>query len=326
MPAGGRNPAQISALGDGDTVAAGEIGPDLDTDEARRPEQSLDSGALIGPDLEHEPASRPDPSGAASTSRRIAPRPSTPANTACGGSQSRTAGSSSGESVATYGGFATARSTTVPVGRASNHEPSAMRTLAAAASDAGEVGPRHVERIGIVVDEPHRHSGHRELIGEGEPDRARAGPQVGDRDRQRSGPRQLDGDPGDDLGLGPGDQHAPVDGEVEVAERPPAEDVGERFTGGVPGEHRVEVGDHPVRRRLVEHVVDAIGATGDLAQPPGRRPLADPLRRLGEQRPPRDGRRVFRRQGASASWRARSSAASAATTSSSAPASTSARR
>ena len=131
---------------------------------------------------------------------------------------------------------------------------------------------------------------------------------------------------GDDLGLRPGDQHPPVDGEVEVAERPPAEHVGERLTGGVAGDHRVEVGDHALGRRLVEHVLDAVGAAGHLAQPAGRRALADPRGRLGEQRPPGDGARRRPRQGASASWRARSSAASAATTSSRSPASTSARR
>ncbi len=101
-----------------------------------------------------------------------------------------------------------------------------------------------------------------------------------------SAARQLDGDAGDHLGLRAGDEHAPIDEQVEVTEPPPAEHIGERLAGSVAFEHGVEVGDHPLGRRLVEHVVEPIGAAGDLAQPPRGRPLADPRRRLGEQLPP----------------------------------------
>ena len=97
---------------------------------------------------------------------------------------------------------------------------------------------------------------------------------------------ELDGDPGDDLRLGPRDQHPPIDGEIELAEAPSTEDVGERLAGAMAGQHRVEVGDHPLRGRLVEHVLDAVGAARHLADPTRRRAFTHRRRRLGEQLAP----------------------------------------
>ena len=47
--------------------------------------------------------------------------------------------------------------------------------------------------------------------------------------------RRVDRGAGDEFGLGPWDQHPPVDGQVDVPERPLAEHVLERLAGGQPG-------------------------------------------------------------------------------------------
>ena len=92
-----------------------------------------------------------------------------------------------------------------------------------------------------------------------------------------SRPGQLDGDAGDDLGLRPRDQHPAVDGEVEVAEPPAAEDVR-------PAAHRRGGGRSwrrggrpcPTGRRLVEPTsLEAVGAARPprtASGPPGGRP------------------------------------------------------
>ena len=78
--------------GDGHPVAAGEVGPDLDVGETARP------GAAPRPpvpDRRRSPAPASPPAGSIGgrrpRARRMAARPSAPANTACAGSQRRTA-------------------------------------------------------------------------------------------------------------------------------------------------------------------------------------------------------------------------------------------
>jgi hypothetical protein len=81
---------------------------------------------------------------------------------------------------------------------------------------------------------------------------------------------EVDRDAGDEFGLGPRDQYAAVDREIEVAETPSPEHVLQGFAGAVPGDHRIEVGDHPLGDRLVEGSVVSGTVEGgrDLAQPP----------------------------------------------------------
>ena len=75
-------------------------------------------------------------------------------------------------------------------------------------------------------------------------------------------------------------------------------DTNSTFAGAlaaVAGEHGVEVGDHPLGDRLVEHVLDAVGPARHLAQPPRRRPLPDHRGRLREQLAPVHATRRLRR-------------------------------
>ena len=268
---------------------------------------------------------------------RTASRPSGPANSAVCGSHSRTASSSSAVSSATYGGLATDEVEHHPGGQRVEPVARGDADAGAAPTEPGEVGPGDVEGVRRCIGQPD-HRAEWELVGDRQADGARARPEVGDRDGAGQRPGQVDRDAGDDLGLGPRDQHAAVDGEVEVPEAPAPEHVGERLAGPVPGDHRVEVGDHPLGRRLVEDVLDAVGPARHLAQPAGRRPLARPRPRSSRATPAsarRHSRRSSGTDGAapaahgnvsSASWRARSSAARAATTSSRSPARTSASR
>ena len=221
-----------------------------------------------------------------------------------------------------YGGLATARSNVVPRGRASNHEPMAMRTLRPRRPSPARLARATSMASALDVGEPHGDPVQRQLVGERQADRSRPGAEVGDRQRPRHRARQLDGDAGDDLGLRPRDQHPPVDGEVEVAEAPMAEHVRQRLAGEMTLDHRVEMGDHASVGLVERRRFELVGAARLLAQPAGDG-IADRSR----------VRRCMPRQSAPprhssspASCRVRSSAARAATTSSRSPASTSARR
>ncbi len=177
--------------GDGDAVAAGEVGADLDRLVAAGGEQLGDRGALVGADLEDEPAARLGSTAArrrrsrgwrrARPARRTAP-PAAP-------TRAPTA-STSGESSAMYGGLATARSSVVPAGRASNHDPTAMRTLRPRRPSPARLARATSMASALGVGQPHGDAVERQLVGERQPDRSRPGAEVGDgqRARQRAAP------------------------------------------------------------------------------------------------------------------------------------------
>ncbi len=340
---GGTIPPSSGDAADGDAVAAGEVGTDRHVGVAGLAQQPLD-GRRPGRRRSPAPASRRGGSAPGRrrraggwrrgrrgrrTARRAAPSRRTPAST-------------SGDPSATYGGLATTTSGTTPSGRASNHDPAAMRTLAPLGGRCRRGWPgrrrgRRARRRSATPCTPSTGSSSASAS----PMAPEPVPRSATVDRARHGPGEVDGDAGDDLGLRPRDQHPAVDEQVEVAEAPPAEHVGERLAGRVAGEHGVEVGDHALRspaRRARRR--------GGRPRWPPRTATAPPAahrpgRRLGQQLPPVTASpvtvcrqltrsRVRRSTGhvasSSASWRARSSAARAATTSSRSPARTSARR
>ena len=89
----------------------------------------------------------------------------------------------------------------------------------------------------LGVGDPDRGAVERQLGRHRQADRARPGAEIGDETRRRKGRRQLDRDACHQLGLGPRDQHAPIDRQVERAEPPSAEHVLQRFAGAVAGDH-----------------------------------------------------------------------------------------
>ena len=92
----------------------------------------------------------------------------------------------------------------------------------------GEIGPGDLQGGRADVGGPHLRG--RQLRRQGQGQGAAARPEVGDGERGVAGAAGLgDGDLGRHLGLGAGDQHPPVDEQVEPPERPPAEHVLERL-------------------------------------------------------------------------------------------------
>jgi hypothetical protein len=208
-------------------------------------------------------------------------------------------------------------------------------------TEPNRVRPGHGEGLVGRVGEPDLDP--LPLGGQRQADRPRAGAEV-DRDELASplgdertkSVELVEGQSGHHLGLGSGDQHPPVDEQVEGAEAPAADDVLQRFTGDAPLEHQVE----EVHAALGGGVVEAERVLGPLV---ARRPLDDAAgldaggpgigdARLGEatlglggEHPPRDralGQRGRGHPSRSRSWVARSSAIRASTTSSRSPAST----
>ena len=272
--------------GDGDAVAAGEVGADLDRIVAGGDEQLGDT-ADPGQRRSRERANRrraptaarrrrsPGWRRARPARRTVPPAAPTPARPARRQASRRRCTAD----------WLTTRSSVVPAGRASNHDPAAMRTLRPRRPSPARLA--RATSIGVVVDvgHPHGDTVERQLVGEGQPDRSRTGAEVGDGQRARQRARQLDGDAGDDLGLRPRDQDPAVDGEVEVAKAPVAEHVRQRLTGEVALDHLVEMGDHARRGRFAEHALEAVDAAARLlAQPPGDR-VADAVTGLAVAAP-----------------------------------------
>ena len=188
------------------------------------------------------------------TARRPAPSRSTVSSTSGSHRSRRTAGSPR------------PRRTRTSAGRASNHEPSAMRTLRPGAPEPGQVGPGDIEGVGAGVGEPHGRPVERQFGGERQPDRADPVPRSA---TDRGGP---DG-PG--LARSP---HRPRVRSRVAGSAPAGRSAKSRwrnahwpstYWSGSPGEagdHRVEVGDHSLGRDVAEH-------RGELARsPPTPRP------------------------------------------------------
>ena len=175
--------------------------------------------------------------------------------------------------------------------------------------EAGEVGPRHGERVGRHVGGPDVGATERQLGSERQRDRARPGAEVGDHDpasvgQQRAGgaERMLD----HVLGLGPRDQHPPVDQQVELAEPPRSEHVLQRLA-------------RPRGERPSPRSAPSRPSSSAAVEVTARRLLGDPARLAPRQQPRRrvDDQVEPRRAGqpaVPASCRARSSATSASTT------------
>ena len=165
----------------------------------------------------------------------------------------------------------------VPAGRASNHDPAAMRTLRAAAADAGEVGPGDVEGVGATSVSHTVTPSTGSSSASASPIAPEPVPRSATVSGRGSVAGQLDGDAGDDLGLRPRDQHPAVDGQVEVAEAPAAEHVRQRLAGR-DGGRAWRRGGRPcaaVAGSSSTSSSSPVGAARHLAQPAGRRPLAD---------------------------------------------------
>ena len=120
------------------------------------PEQLLDGRALIGADLQHQPAPRPDPSG------RFGHQPADRVEAVRAGEHGvrRLPPANGLIELGRVGGHVR-RVRHRDVDDRAGGQPVEPRALGDAhvggpAPDAGEVGPGHVERIGVVVDEPHR--------------------------------------------------------------------------------------------------------------------------------------------------------------------------
>ena len=117
--------------------------------------------------------------GAPATTRRMASSPSAPANSARG-SHSATDASRSASPSATYGGLLTITSNRSPAGSASNHDRCRPGRCGRPA-DPRQVRTSDCERVVADVGDPDRRPLERQLGRQRQPDRARAGAEVGDR-------------------------------------------------------------------------------------------------------------------------------------------------
>ena len=228
---------------------AGEVGSDLDVGIAGRIGTTrAPRGPWSAPisSTSHPPGTRW--CGAPLTRWRMSSSPSNPPNSARWGSHSRTESSIEARTV---GDVRRVGDDQVEAGVAGQRfEPRPVRhtDVDGRPSEPGEVGAGDVERIGVDVGDPDRRARERELVGEREPDRARAGAEIGDGDRRPARRRQRDRHLRHQLGLGSRDQHSRVDGQVELSEAPATEHVLQRLAGTEPVEHGVEMSNHPLRR------------------------------------------------------------------------------
>ena len=219
--------------------------------------------------------------------------PSSPANSALAGSHSPTAAR----------GPATRRPRTADSRRsrrsrrrrasASNHEPCATRTFAAAGPMPGKIRTCDIERVGAGVGDPDLGALTREFVGHREPDRSGSGAEVGDRARRTAGCCELDRD-----------LRRPA--RSRVAESAPD---GRRRASGAGSSTRP--GRTAAARRIGTERPSSRGATPSAPWLPRRGvrgsrrrrhwptrprttiersdPVVDDRRRLGPQLPPRDG-------------------------------------
>ena len=277
--------------GDGHAVATGQVGADRDVGVAAAHEQALDGIALVGADLEHEPAAGSQPARCGDDDRADVVEPVGPGEQRLVGLPRHDRRGDVGAARRHVGRIADDEIERRSGGQRIEPVPAGDAHVGRSPAEAGEVGVGDVEGVVAGVGEPHRDAVDRQLVGEGQTDRPRTGPEVGDHGRAGQGASEVDGDAGDHLGLRPRDQHPSVDGEVDVAERPPSEHIGQRLTGEITGDHRVEVGDHAGGRRLVPNRLEPIGAARHLAHPARRLAIVEAGDGVGEQRPPRGGRR-----------------------------------
>ena len=162
------------------TRPAGEIGAHEHVGVAERARPLDHRVGLMRCELAHERAAGTSHSRACASRCSSASRPVGPDTSAPRGSKPATSSGRLGTSCsATYGGFDTMSSSPPRSVVGQRVEPRPDRRADPGRRAAGDVGARHVERVGAHVGGPHHHVG--ELGVEGERDRAGTGAEVGDR-------------------------------------------------------------------------------------------------------------------------------------------------
>ena len=332
------------AAGDDHAIAAGQVGPHLDIDESGVEQQRLHLTPLVRADLEYERAARSEP--------RASARDDQPQRVETVGTRVERGRRLPGlhdrlDVVGVGGDIGRVRDDHVRrhverkcVEPGTGGDPDDARRP----PESGEIRARQIERRLARVREPDRGSLGGEFIGDRQPDGAGPGAEIDDRAGRAVPAGDLDRHPGDHFGFRSRDQRPRIDRQVDAPEAPVTQHVLHRLARAVAGEHRFEVGHHPLGR-LVPEQRDELGGIdrgGLLAQPPGVCRIADRVGGLSQHLSPGDDRVVDHRAGRSqtaitvesqwnhgepsASSLARSSAARASTTIWRSPASTSVRR
>ena len=212
--------AEGRGAGEGDAGLPGEVGADLAVGVTMRFEQGVHGWALVVADLEHQPATRYQPLGCpsdqpADVGEAIGPgeqgRRRLPLEHRC-----RQVGRTCGHVWRVGHDHVEAAELVCRQGC----EPLALADadVARRTADARQVGSGDVERIGRGVGDPHGRAVEHELGRQRQPDRPRSRAQIGHQTGGPDGRGEFDRHPGDEFGFGPRDEHAPVDGEFEVAE------------------------------------------------------------------------------------------------------------